>query len=137
MLWGRKRRVVSTARTRAIAAHSIPEYPPTVTAADIFNNGTDAVRDISFSTYLLIALATSVGAAPRESHYDVFDQVPWRVALCGTHTLRGQSGMMWFVMRVSIKFCYLRGTNAKLCQFLSLCLQDFRTVCTVCRSLSP
>lgn len=38
---GRKRRVVSTARTRTMAAHGVPVCPAIVTAADAFSNDTD------------------------------------------------------------------------------------------------
>lgn len=39
---GRNRCVVLTARTRAMAANIMPEYPATAGAADPFNNGADA-----------------------------------------------------------------------------------------------
>lgn len=41
---GCNQRVVSTARTRVMTAHGMPEHADTVPSTDVFNNGTDTLR---------------------------------------------------------------------------------------------
>lgn len=111
------RRVVSTARRRAIVAHGMPDNRATVAAAYAFSNDTDRCSELcDTSFYVLLSPLLPVSKQLRQSCGGIVVEMPWRMALCGTHTLYSQLIMMCFVLRVSIKWCLLSSWNVKPCK---------------------